>query len=320
MKVRADVAEGLRAGLSNAEVARRTGVHPVKVADARRGLHLPDYLDMTERYTAPPSHRAHGTRAKYVVEKCRCRPCRLANRREENRRSRQQAYGRWQPYVDAGPVRDHVRALMAYGIGWKRVAKLSDVPTSVVAKLLYGVPSRGTEPSKRIRAYNAEKILAVQARPENLLTAVDGAGTRRRLQALIAAGWPQTQLARRLGMTQANFGTLLHAQDTDVRPATAHAVADLYDQLWASGSAAHGVHPQAASRARNQAHTHDWAPVGAWDEDRIDNPASLPNATGRCGTPEGYSDHHHYRIPMCQPCREAKAQQRRSSKNKAAAA
>ncbi|MFE0270840.1 hypothetical protein ACFWZY_01670 [Streptomyces sp. NPDC058992] len=42
MKVRADVAELLHAGLANEEIARRTGVSTRVVADARRVLGLPN--------------------------------------------------------------------------------------------------------------------------------------------------------------------------------------------------------------------------------------------------------------------------------------
>lgn len=321
MKIPVDVAELLREGLSNAEVSRRTGVHPVKVGDARQALGLPDFRDMREAYVAPDSHRPHGSRAKYVVEKCRCKPCKKANRREENHRTRQQTYGRWQPYVDAEPVREHVRALGAYGIGWKRVAKLAGVQGTVVSKLLYGDRRRGMGPSKGLRPENAEKILAVRAVPENLGSAVgvEGAGTRRRLQALVAGGWPQAQLASRLGMGGSNFGTLIHAEGVEVLAATARSVTALYEQLWRADPAENGVTLQAASRARTQARANGWASVGAWDDDTIDDPEAFPDWTGMCGTPQGYDAHYAHRLlPACQPCRDAKKADRKSRKAVAA--
>lgn len=315
MEIPVDVAELLREGLSNAEVSRRTSMHPVKVGDARRALGLPAFRDMKESYVAPDSHRPHGSRAKYVVERCRCKPCKKANRCEENHRTRQKTYGRWQPYVDAEPVRQHVRSLGAYGIGWKRVANLAGVPISVVGKLLYGCPTRGMGPSKGLRAENAEKLLAVRAVPENLgsAVAVEGAGIRRRLQALIAGGWPQAQLASRLSMGPGNFGTLLHAEGVEVVAATARAVTDLYEQMWRAAPADHGVTLQAASRARNQARANGWAPVGAWDDDTIDDPSAHPDWTGLCGTPQGYQAHQRNGLmPACQPCRDARAEARKA--------
>lgn len=315
MKIRADVAELLHEGLSNAEVARRTGMHPVTVGDSRRALGLPDYRDMKPGWVAPDSHREHGTRAKYVVEKCRCGPCKQANRQEDNHRARMEAYGRWQPYVDAEPVRQHVKALQAYGLGWKRIAVLAGVSNGAMSKLLYGLPAKGRGPSKGVRPETAAKILAVEATPANLggSTSVDAIGTRRRLQALVAGGWPQAQLARRLVMEPGNFGLLL--REERVYAATARAVTALYEELWRADPAAHGVHPQGISRARNQARANGWAPVGAWDDDHIDDPQAHPDWTGRCGTPEGYDAHYRHRIlPACQACKDAKSDDRQARK------
>ena len=50
-------------------------------------------------------------------------------------RTRQTAYGRWQPYVDAQPVRDHINTLRAQGMGWKRVAEVANVEPSVLWKI-----------------------------------------------------------------------------------------------------------------------------------------------------------------------------------------
>ena len=78
----------------------------------------------------------HGTRAAYVLDRCRCFPCSTANAQAETHRERQKAYGRYDKYVDAQPVRDHVRALMAQGMGWKRVAAAAGVSGSSMWKLM----------------------------------------------------------------------------------------------------------------------------------------------------------------------------------------
>ncbi|MFM9373305.1 hypothetical protein [Streptomyces sp. Da 82-17] len=220
--------------------------------------------------------REHGTRAKYVADRCRCEPCRTANRQAENHRYRQQAYGRWQPYVDARPARAHVRMLMEYGLGWKRIADLAGVGRGTVEKLLYGAAHRGMEPSKRVRPETATRLLAVRPVGERLGGAVlvDATGTSRRLRALVAAGWPQAQLAARLGVQAGNFGKSLRSEQ--VLAATERAVRKLYDELWRADPREHGVTEQAYRRARNHARSHGWAPVGAWDDDTIDDPASEP--------------------------------------------
>jgi hypothetical protein len=166
-------------------------------------------------------------------------------------------------------------------------------------------------PSKRIRHATAEKLLAVQPEPGLLADAVDtdATGTHRRLQALVAAGWPQTHLAARLRMHRASFGKTM--QNPRVLMATVRAVRALYDQLWNLDPLENGVILHSYNRARNHARDHQWAPVGAWDDDQIDNPAAFPDWTGQCGTPAGYDAHYRHHIPACPPCRDAKATQRR---------
>lgn len=238
------------------------------------------------------------------------RPLPSSDAAYERNRRRQRAYGTWQPYVNAEPVRTHVRQLMAYGIGWMRVAELAGVPQGTVEKLLYGCPPRGMGPSKQVRPATADKLLAVHPEPGLLanVTDTDATGTHRRLQALVAAGWPQTRLAERIPMNRANFGKAM--RNSRVRMSTERAVRGLYDQLWRTDPRDHGVADRWYNHARRHARDNHWAPVGAWDDDTIDDPAAFPDWTGLCGTPAGYTAHYSHRIPMCEPCRNAKTAQR----------
>ena len=96
------------------------------------------------------------------------------------------------------------------------------------------------------------------------------AGTRRRLQALVAIGWTRAQLARRLGLTPPRLGRLLH-HDGLVEAATAAAALALYDELWN-----HWPAGAAADRSRGYARARDWAVPMAWDDDQIDDPDAGP--------------------------------------------
>jgi hypothetical protein len=150
---------------------------------------------------------------------------------------------------------------------------------------------------------------------ENLApsTLISPLGTRRRAHALVAVGWPQHHLAVYLGMDPGNFGTMLAREHVLARRALA--VRAMYDDLWNIDPASLGASPGGMSRARAHAAASCWAPVGAWDEDTIDDPSAFPEWTGQCGTTKGYAAHFHLQVlPACQPCRDANAQYRRESK------
>lgn len=106
-------------------------------------------------------HHPHGTRGRYSQDRCRCVPCRTAALTYETNRNRQKVYGRWNAYADAEPVRRHVRSLMEYGIGWRTIAETAGVSHETVKHLLYGKPSRGQQPSRRVLPRTADALLAV---------------------------------------------------------------------------------------------------------------------------------------------------------------
>lgn len=221
--------------------------------------------------------RQHGTLAAFVVDVCRCEPCKAASRRYENRRNRLMAYGQWEPYVDAEPARQHVEMLRQFGLSWMQVARISGVPRGSVSKLIYGDGPRGMAPSKRIRPKTAAAILALEPNADILADGamVDGTGTRRRLQALIYLGWSQNRLADHLNVERSNLGQMLRS-DAKVRCGTARAVRSLYDELWDQAPPESGHRERiSASRARNYARQNGWAPPMAWDDDHIEDPAAV---------------------------------------------
>lgn len=222
----------------------------------------------------------HGTDIAYKADKCRCRPCKDAHSAANIRRERLKAYGR-DPVgrVEAGPVRAHLNALAAAGFGYKQVANLSGVSPSAVAAILHGRPERGHAPYARVGKATAARILAVKPTPENRAggALVNATGAHRRLQALVTIGWPLAQLAARLDLAPSNITALLKRDR--LTAAIDMRIRNLYDQLW--------NHPYtgidhrsriAESRARRYARTRGWLPPLAWDDESIDDPATLPNA------------------------------------------
>lgn len=214
--------------------------------------------------------RIHGSYAKYRLDGCRCYPCAAARSAYDENRNRAIAYGTWNPWVEAEPVRAHALYLRECGIGLRRLADLTGLSRSVLIGLINGKPGR--PPASRVRPETAARILAVEPTLENIAskTPVDAAGTRRRLQALVAVGWAQAQLADRLGMSPGNFGGMMRR--SQVVAATARAARDLYSQLWDENPADHGVTANSISRALNQAREHGWLPPAAWDDDLLDLP------------------------------------------------
>lgn len=211
--------------------------------------------------------RAHGTVARYVVNKCRCQPCRTAACEYERRRLRQVAYGRWQPYVDAEPARQHVRALMASGIGWMRVADLAGVSRGGLSKLLYGETKRNLAPSKRIRPETERRLLSVQPLVADRRL-VDARRTVQLVRAMQARGYTLTWICEQVGITNQR---LLYR--TKVRASTARKVAGLIDQC--------ATTPGPSSRAVRRAKENGWTAAALWSEPVPLHPVTLPVPTRR---------------------------------------
>lgn len=250
-------------------------------AAARRGRARKAAVDRTPK---PCLHKIarheHGTHACYVLDRCRCLSCAAANSAYEKNRAKLHAYGRFTGLVDAEPTRQHVRSLMAAGIGLKRITALSGVSAGVLNKLLYGSPrTEGNRrpPCKRITWETAVRLQTIRPGLDTLAAGalVDATGTRRRIQALVALGWSQSKVAERLGMTRSNFGhTLTNVQ---IRLSTARAVTALYDELWDTRPPAETHRDKIAlSRTLRYAREHNFAPPLAWDADTIDDPAASP--------------------------------------------
>lgn len=263
------------------------------------------------------SNRPHGY-ARYKLDGCSCYVCGYAGAQYRDAVAQAKQRGTWQPWTDAEPVRTHLLALRACGMGLRTIAQAARVDRQRLQAVLNGRPERGTLPQEKIRPALASAVLSVEPTLETLApkTVINATGTHRRLQAMVAAGWPQSRIATRLGMTSPHFSLMLRTPRVTVR--TARAVRTLYSELWGEDPRRHGVDNQAYSRARNHAASHRWAPDGAWDDDSIDDPAAVPDWTGECGTWQGYNAHvNHGLLPACQPCREANSAYRRERRTAA---
>jgi transcriptional regulator with XRE-family HTH domain/transposase-like protein len=221
----------------------------------------------------------HGTQLAYIRDRCRCHDCTAASAKAEDQRNRQIAYGRYDTgRVDAQPVREHIQTLANYGIGMDRTATLAGISKATVMRIIYGSPTLNIKPRARVDKHIAEAIQAIQPELRHLgqKTTVNAAGTRRRIQALVAIGWSQSRIAEQLGMSRPNFSRALHGEN--VHAETARKVQALYDQLWNRPQTGNDHRTRiSANRARNHARTNGWHPPLAWDDETIDDHAAQPN-------------------------------------------
>lgn len=218
--------------------------------------------------------RPHGTmgRAKYGPagrdhhNACHCRECRNARRRSALRR---ELHG--PAYVDATPARQHVTGLLAAGMTRHQVALLAGVDRTQIRHLMVG--QNGRPPARGLRPETAAALLTVQpdaSQPAEGATC-DATGTRRRLQALMANGWPAQVLAARLLGLDNDTGRsaiLQVARRERVRSSTALAVRALYVEL------ADRTGP--SQWCRTYYRGRGWLPPLFWDDDTIDDTTYVP--------------------------------------------
>jgi len=183
----------------------------------------------------PGIPHAHGTRTAYVSDRCGCTRCRAANRAAEEHRTAAIAVGRWSPYADAQPVREHLERLRQEGLGIERIAGLSNVSRGTVRRLL-SYPSEPGERPHRIRAATAQRLLALPVTAEvgSPRRVVAVGATRARIDALTAAGHSLTELARAIGKPLSSLRRSLSRRAVTAQ--TAMAVEALYDALTRGGA------------------------------------------------------------------------------------
>jgi hypothetical protein len=190
---------------------------------------------------------------------------RLVHAQYETNRRRQIAYGRWEPYVDAEPARQHVKWLMGQGVPFAKILPI--YPN--VAALVYGRPAIGQPPTQRIRPDAERALLAIQPTLDMLgdHARIDAAGTHRRMQGLMALGHPLAELARRLKTGPHPLRQILRDSTVTVR---------FYRRMVALHEELSMVRPQGwvADKTRRWAEGQGFLPPLAWDDSLIDLPAA----------------------------------------------
>jgi hypothetical protein len=229
---------------------------------------------VTRRTGEAPHHNNLTCYTDYGCRRSECAERRNAWQRDLRRKQRE---GR-PALVDAKPVREHIQTLQAAGISVYRIALIAGVNDWTVRAFL---PSSS---GRRARKHSttpeiARKILAVTAEAATS-GYMDGTGTRRRIQALAAMGWPLRRMAEHLNLHPTYVGELIQRtqQDHPVFAATAEEVARAYERLKKQKPARHGIDPRSITRVRNRAAAKRWPTPKYWDQypDAIDDPHFTP--------------------------------------------
>lgn len=166
----------------------------------------------------------HGTNARWTLNGCKCSECARAHSAYEAERR-----ARIEPaYVSALPAREHVRELMAAGVGLKTIAKRSGVSHGGLSKLIYGV--QGRPPSKRVRKATLDALLALTPMAAADGARIDPAPTWALIDEMLAAGVPKARIAEGIGQR----GPGLQLSRNSISPRNARAVAELH-RRWRAG-------------------------------------------------------------------------------------
>ncbi|MFG2913327.1 hypothetical protein ACGF0D_10610 [Kitasatospora sp. NPDC048298] len=158
-----------------------------------------------------------------------------------------------------------------------RQAGMIDTEIRGAAHIGLGTYYRAARQQGPITRRTEARLLAVRpasSRPPRSTASVPPHGTRRRIQGLVAAGWPPAVLARTLGMHLQQLHELANRHEQCVAVATAERVRLATRDLWGRQPETCGATHASTARARQLAARHGWHPLAVWDD--IDDPDEQP--------------------------------------------
>lgn len=221
--------------------------------------------------------RPHGDRLRYLHgpdindqpgKGCHCTVCRKAAAVYRAQQRVAVILGTHKPDISADRSRRHVEMLRSHGMDVPGIAHAAGLALSTVSTLVYGT-------RKMVRPRTQAALLAV--RPDNLNRPglVSALGTRRRLHALSAMGYPTSLISRRSGVNRDRLLVIMSPRaPARVVVDIARRVHNTYRQLCVIDPATCGVEARVVRALRSQAAAKGWASPLAWDD--IDDPTETP--------------------------------------------
>ncbi|RPE39812.1 hypothetical protein EDD90_2830 [Streptomyces sp. Ag109_O5-1] len=171
--------------------------------------------------------------------------------------------------VHSLPAAAHIRALRYTGLNDREITTRARLTTNQLRRAARG-DLIGWDVERRILRVTIPNVAVLKG-------TVTGPGTRRRLRALVALGWPLEHLAAALGWPLGKVQRAVLDTNTVTR-ADYLLVCALYDQRWAWAPEDHGVPADEAAAARETARISNCYSPLAWDDEIIDVPKGRPNA------------------------------------------
>ncbi|WP_405747710.1 helix-turn-helix domain-containing protein [Streptomyces canus] len=236
----------------------------------------------------------HGSEARYKGTRfgrppCRCKLCTRANRLAGIRRARARAAGE-ELLVSCDILLPHVQKLQASGMSQALIARRAGISQTTVSYIINGV-IRSCQRGKALG------LLAVQPGQFDERAERPAIGACRRARALYAIGHGRESISATCGLSVCTIGQIANGRYNHIDGRIDAAIRLAYRTL--------GDTPGPSRKAIHRAASQQWAPVGAWDDDRIDDPAATPDWTGHCGSDRGFWMHRNQKLPMCARCETA---------------
>ena len=165
--------------------------------------------------------------------------------------------------VDSEIVREHIARLRAAGMGYRQIAKLAGIGQSTVWDVVHRRSTTYAPTARAIMAVNPDADRGAVMSP---------VGAGRRVRALIAVGYTETQVAAATQVRECNLWRYERDKAGWIRPETHDRIDAAFQTLSVQPPPTGWV----ADRARRRAARYGWLPALAWDLETIDDPAAEP--------------------------------------------